>query len=353
MEFIASKIRRPSAALRLRRGVAVLVCLAPSVTAFSADLTVTAFGGTWEKAYRECFVEPFEKKTGKSVDVTLGNPLQWVNQVAANPAKPPIDVMVSTPEATHIAVERKLLDPITTKDVPNLADLDPRLVQYGHGYGFPITFGDFGLMYSTRRVKNPPKSWKEFVEGVVAGKYQAGIPDINYVATPAGLITLFNQLYGGSPTNIQPALDQIKRMRDSKNVTFFNEPNAPLNAIRNGDIDIAMYYDGRAWSEHDTSNPDIAWINPAPGSVAFPNMAVKVKNGSPLGTQFLNELASAQGQSCFANAMQYTASNTKVSYDAVVKPRIATVDKSIWVNFDDIGKYVPQWIESWNKQIGR
>lgn len=353
MEFIASKIRRPSAALLLRNGVAVLACLTASATAFGADLTVTAFGGTWEQAYRKCFVEPFEKKTGKRVDVTLGNPLQWVNQIAANPAKPPIDVMVSTPEATHIAVERKLLDPVTSKDVPNLADLDPRLVQYGHGYGFPITFGDFGLMYSTKRVKNPPTSWKAFVEGVVAGKYQAGIPDINYVATPAGLITLFNRLYGGSPANIQPALDQIKRMRDSKNVTFFSEPNAPLNAIRNGDIDIAMYYDGRAWSEHDTRNPDIAWINPAPGSVAFPNMAVKVRNGSPLGTQFLNELASAQGQSCFANAMQYTASNTKVSYDAMVKPRIATVDKSIWVNFDDIGKYVPQWIESWNKQIGR
>lgn len=332
-----------------------LSALFATCAAQAADLTVTAFGGTWEKAYRQCFVEPFEKQTGKSVDVTLGNPLQWVNQVAANPAKPPIDVMVSTPEATHIAIERNILDPITVKEVPNLAQLDPRLVAYGHGYGygFPITYGDFGLMYSPNRVKNPPKTWKEFVDGVVAGKYQAAVPDINYVATPAGLITLFNQIYGGSPTNIQPALDQVKRMRDSKNVTFFSDPNAPLNAMRNGDIDIAMYYDGRAWAEHDASNPDIAWINPSPGSVAFPNMAVKVKNGSPLGTQFLNTLASAQGQACFANAMQYTASNTKVQYDAKVKPRIATVDRSIWVNFDDIGKYVPQWIEAWNKQIGR
>ncbi|KWE94551.1 hypothetical protein WL81_08745 [Burkholderia ubonensis] len=49
--------------------------------------------------------------------------------------------------------------------------------------------------------------------------------------------------------------------------------------------------------------------------------------------------------------MQYPASNTKGTCDAKVKPCIATVDKSIWVNFDDIGKYVPQWIESWNKQI--
>ncbi|WP_157642264.1 hypothetical protein [Burkholderia ubonensis] len=51
--------------------------------------------------------------------------------------------------------------------------------------------------------------------------------------------------------------------------------------------------------------------------------------------------------------MQYPASNTKGTCDAKVNPCIATVYKSIWVNFDDIGKYVPQWIESWNKQIVR
>jgi putative spermidine/putrescine transport system substrate-binding protein len=332
--------------------LAAVVCLGSTVV-HAADLTVTAFGGSWERAYRTCFVEPFEKSTGKKVDVVLGNPLQWVNQVAASPAKPPIDVMVSTPEASYMARERNLLDPVTVTQVPNMAQLDARLVAYGKGYGFPITYGDFGLMYSKKRVPNPPKSWQDFVEGTVSGKWQAGVPDINYVATPAGLITLFNRLYGGTAQNIQPSLDRIKRMRDSKNVTFFSDPNTPLNALRSGDIDIAMYYDGRAWAEHDSSNPDIGWINPTPGSVAFPNMAVKVKNGSPLGYQFLNALSSAAGQSCFSNAMQYTASNRDVHYSAQVKPRVATVDGSIWVDFEEIGKFVPQWIEAWNKQIGR
>ena len=61
----------------------------------AADLTVTAFGGVWEKSLRTCYVEPFQKKTGKSVDVVLGTPAQWVNQVAANPQKPPIDVFLT------------------------------------------------------------------------------------------------------------------------------------------------------------------------------------------------------------------------------------------------------------------
>ncbi|WP_157259316.1 extracellular solute-binding protein [Burkholderia ubonensis] len=160
MEITGPKTRLSSSG-PLRAGAFVLACPSVSQAAFSADLTGTAFGGMWEKAYRKCFVEPFQKTTGKTVDVTLGNPLQWVSQVEANSAKSPIDVMVSTPEAAHIAIERKLLDQVSATEVPNMAQLDPRLVQCGHGYGFPVTYGDFGLMYSTKRVKNPRKSWKE------------------------------------------------------------------------------------------------------------------------------------------------------------------------------------------------
>jgi putative spermidine/putrescine transport system substrate-binding protein len=164
---------------------------------------------------------------------------------------------------------------------------------------------------------------------------------------------LFSKVFGGSSDNIQVALDQIKKMSDSENVTFYSDPNTPLIALRSGDIDIAMYFDGRAWAEHDTANPKVGYINPAPGAVAFPNMVQLVKNASPLAIQFVRELAAADGQTCFGNAMQYTASNTKVKYLPNVQARVATDDNSLWVDFDDIAKNTPTWIETWNKQIGR
>ncbi|MGI4860454.1 MAG: extracellular solute-binding protein [Janthinobacterium lividum] len=331
------------------------LCLAtlPVGAAQAADLTVTAFGGSWEHAYRMCFVQPFEKETGKTVDVVLGSPLQWVNQVAANPTKPPIDVIVGTPEEAYEATSLGLLDKLTPAEVPNMKDLDPQLLDYGKGYGFPLTFGDFGLAYNAKTVKNPPKSWKEFVDGTVAGKWQVALPGIAYVATPPGLITLFTKIYGGSGTNIQPALDQVKRMAASGHAVFYSDPNTPLMSLRSGDVDMAMYYDGRAWAEHDANNPDLAFVTPAPGAVAFPNMAQKVRNGSPLGLRFLNTLASVEGQTCFSNAMQYAASNRNVRYDAKVAPRIAKKEGSLWIDFKDVQAHAPQWIEQWNKQIGR
>jgi putative spermidine/putrescine transport system substrate-binding protein len=337
----------------LRTAVALSLSLGATWSAQAADLTVTAFGGAWEQAYRKCFVQPFEKQTGKSVDVILGSPMQWINQIGANKEHPPIDVMVGLVDSGEIARERGLVEPISEKEIPNLRDLKPNMLGYGKGYGFPIAFGDYGLMYSKKAVPNPPKTWKEFVDGTVSGKWHAAIPGIAYVGTAQGFIGLFAMVYGGSLDNVQPGLDQVKRMKASGNVTFYSEPNSPLVALKSGDIDMAMYFDGRAWAEHDANNPDIGYLNPAPGAVAFPTMVQKVKNGSPLGFQFMNMLSSTEGQSCFANILQYSASNKNVTYSDKVKPRIPQDKESMWLPFDVISKKTPEWVETWNKQIGR
>ena len=61
-------------------------------------ITVTAFGGVWEKAVRSCFVAPFEAKTKAKANVSLGGPPQWLAQVEADPKKPPVDVLIMTPD---------------------------------------------------------------------------------------------------------------------------------------------------------------------------------------------------------------------------------------------------------------
>jgi putative spermidine/putrescine transport system substrate-binding protein len=335
-----------------RRLLSVLALCATGLT-MAADLTVTAFGGAWEQAYRKCFVQPFEKSTGKSVDVVLGSPTQWMNQIAANPTKPAFDVIINAVDGGKVARERGLVEKMTVENVPNLAQIRPRLLQYGAGYGFPLGYGNFGLMYNTDTVKTPPKTWKEFTDGVVAGKWKAAVPGIAYVATPAGFIGLFATVYGGKFDNVQPAFDQIKRLRDSGNVTFYSDPNGPLTAMRSGDIDMAMYFDGRAWAEHDAGTRQIGFVNLAPGTVPFPSMAQKVKNGSPLAWQFLNVIASTEGQSCFGEAIQYPMSNRNVEYSATLKSRIAPEDRTLWPPFDEISTLTPAWIEMWNKQIGR
>jgi putative spermidine/putrescine transport system substrate-binding protein len=330
-----------------------LSCMLAPLAVNAADLTVPAFGGTWEQAYRKCFVQPFEQATGKSVAVVLGNPNQWINQVAAGRAKPPLDVIVGSIENIKQAQAKDLVDPVGPDNVPNVKDYQPKLLALGSGAAIPLSNGLLGLMYNKAKVPNPPKTWKEFTDGVIAGKWKAMIPGISYVATPAGVIAMFTLSHGGELSNVQPTLDLIKKMKDSGNVKFFSDINAPLAALRSGQADMAMYFDGRAWAEHDANNKDIAYLNPEPGAVPFPSMVMKVKGGSPLALEFMNTIASVEGQTCFANTMQYAVANTKVTYGDQLASRVASEEDTMWLNFDDVLKYTPEWIEMWNKQIGR
>ena len=321
--------------------------------ALAADLTVTAFGGIWEKALRDCYVAPFEKQTGKTVAVLLGNPVQWVNQIAANPEHPAIDVLVNSMESGYHAIELGLIDPMTVAEAPNLAEINPAFVKDGRGYGTLLNYGAMGLAYNSATLKTPPATWKDFVDGTIRGDWKAAIPSINLPGTPLTTIFLYNTVYGGRLDDIKPALDAIKRMKDSGNLVFYSDVNEFLGLLKGGDIDIGMYYDGRTWAFHDAGNPSIAYYNPKPGAVINPTMLQKVKNGNPLGWKLIDIMLSADAQACWGNRMQYGMSNTHVVYDAKVAPRVPKLDDILEGPYDLIPKLTPAWIDQWNRTIGR
>lgn len=319
----------------------------------AADLTVTAFGGIWEQALRACYVEPFEKRTGKTVNVLLGSPVQWVNQIAANPEHPPIDVIVNSMESGYDAIRRGLVEPMNTTNTPKLAEINPAFVKDGRGYGTLLNYGAMGLAYNTDTVKKRPADWKEFVEGTVRGDWKAALPNITFAGAPTTTIWLFATVYGGGIDNVEPGLKEIRRMKDSGNLVFFNDVNEFLGLLKSGDIDIGMYYDGRTWAFHDDGNPNISYYNPRPGAVINPTMLQKVKNGSPLGWQLIDVMLSAEAQACWGNRMQYGMSNMNVKFDAKVAPRVPRMDDILEAPYDLIPEHTSAWIEQWNRQVAR
>jgi putative spermidine/putrescine transport system substrate-binding protein len=338
---------------RLILGAAALL-LAASSGAKAADLVVGAFGGVWEQSLRKCVVAPFEKKTGKTVDVVLGAPLQWLNQIAANKDKPPLDVIYNATETSYDAADRGLIDKFTTANVPNIASEKPEFANITGGFGAVHNYGAMGIIYNSTTVKDPPKTWKEFVDGTIAGKWKAMMPTVTY---PSGGLTIsvwwFAKLYGGGVDNIEPGLAQIKKMRDSGNLSFWFDPNTVLNGLKSGDIDMALYWDGRAYSFIDDGNPDFKYITPEPGAVVAMTWIQKIKNGSPLGYEFANMALSKEAQSCFGSAIRYGIANKDGVFDPKVASEITPTSKLIFPPYKKIGEIQSQWIEQWNKEIGR
>ena len=342
---------------RITRSIGVVACLAALLGSVrpgaAADLTVGAFGGVWEQSLRRCIVEPFEKKTGKTVSVVLGAPAQWLNQIAASPGHPPLDVIYNPADTAFEAINRHLLTQFTKASVPNAFELQPKFMGLGDAYGSPHNYGGMGLIYNTQTVKNPPKTWKEFVEGTVRGDWHASAPSINYPSGGFNEVWLFSTLYGGGVNDIKPGLDQFKRMEASGNLAFWNDPNTVLNGLKGGDIDIAMYWDGRAYSFIDDGNKGFAYTSPDPGVMVGVTWIQVVKNAPPVALDYANFSLDPARQSCFGSAIRYGVANKAATFDPSIQHEITPASILMVPPSQDIVPKEGAWLETWNKQIGR
>jgi putative spermidine/putrescine transport system substrate-binding protein len=263
---------------------AVAALVATAGPAGAADLTVGAFGGVWEQSLRKCVIAPFQKQTGKTVDVVLGAPTQWLNQIAASPGKPPLDIIYNPTETSYEAINRGLVEKFTPADVPNASNVVPRFADMTGGYGAVHNYGAMGIIYNASTVKDPPKDWKAFVDGTIAGKWKASMPSVNY---PSGGFTVsiwsMAKTFGGGVDNIEPGLAKVKEMQRSGNLMFWTDPNSVLNGLKGGDIDMALYWDGRAYSFIDPEGEEqLAARLPVRRHGAQPGRAVLLRQRHPL-----------------------------------------------------------------------
>ena len=87
-------------------------------------LTVTSYGGTWEKAQREIYAPVFKSRNaGWDVDVQLGGPQQWLSQIEANASAPPIHVSLMPVELALAGGAKGLFEKVSVDKVPNRFEL--------------------------------------------------------------------------------------------------------------------------------------------------------------------------------------------------------------------------------------
>lgn len=334
-------------------GLLALAALVPAA-GHAADLTVGAFGGIWEQSLRRCMIEPWSKATGKTVDVVLGTPTQWLNQIAASKGRPPLDVIYMPTENAYDAISRGLVDRFSPETVPNAQSLAPQFMALGDGYGTPHNYGGMGLIYNAQTITDPPKTWKEFVEGTIAGKWKASMPTVSY---PSAGFTVsvwwMAKQFGGGVDAIEPGLAQVKKMQASGNISFWSDPNAVLNGLKGGDIDIALYWDGRAYAFIDDGNTEFKYYSPSPGVVVGLTWIQKVKGGSEAGYSFANFSLSKDAQSCFGSAIRYGVANKDAVFDPKIAHEITKAADIVFPPFKEIAPLQGRWLETWNKEVGR
>jgi putative spermidine/putrescine transport system substrate-binding protein len=317
----------------------------------SSEITVTAFGGVWEEAVRTCFVAPFEAKTKAKANVSLGGPPQWLAQVEANPAKPPLDVLIMTPDLALTAAKADLVDDFTVANLPNLAKIPQQLTDSVMGKGTLFDYGVGGITFHKERVKSPPKSFAEFVDRVAAGEFVASLPSISYAVTPIMLIWAMAKALGGGVDNVDPFFKAMEKMKD--NLVFWAGPNDFFNHLSSGEAELGIYFDGRTWNHYDSGATWIDFINPTEGGSLNGVAVQKPKNANPLAWVYINEVLDAANQTKFAEIMNYGVTNTDVVYSEKLKPRVTPWEKTAFPPYEQIALVRNEWVDRWNREIGR
>lgn len=314
------------------------------------EITVTAFGGVWEEAVRTCFVAPFEAKTGAKANVALGGPAQWLSQVEASPANPPIDVLIMTPDLALTAAKQDLVEDFTVERLPNLAHIPQVFTDSVLGKGTVFDYGVGGITYNKDTVKNPPKSYAEFVERTAAGEWVASLPGITYAVTPIMLIWSMADALGGSVHNVDPFFEAIRKMRE--NVIFWGGPNDFFNHLQSGEADIGIYFDGRTWNHYDAGATWIGFINPSEGGSLNAVAVQKPKNANELAWEYLDIVLGAEAQLKFAEIMNYGVTNDQVVYPPELAERITPWQDAQFPPYDEIALVRNEWVDRWNREIG-
>jgi putative spermidine/putrescine transport system substrate-binding protein len=320
-------------------------------SAAGTSITATALGGIWEEAVRSCFVAPYEKTTGNKASVEIGSPPQWLSQIEASPSKPPIDVLVTIPDLAIAAGRKGLMDKFTGDKLANLKDIPKPFIDGVEGWGAVFDYGVAGFTWHRDRVKNPPKSFHEFVDRTAKGEWQAMLPGIGYAVTPIMAIWAISKAYGGGVDNVDSFFAAVKKM--GRNVSFWNSPNDFENAISTGDADIGIYFDGRTWAWYDSGAKFVDFLNPSEGGSINAIAIQKPKNASEAAWPYIDIVLGADAELAFAQKLNYGVTNSKVVYPPVLASRITPWQKAAFPPYAAIAEKRNEWVDRWNREIGR
>jgi len=339
--------------MRMRRGVSTIMvvlcsCLLSTGAPAEEPLVVSAYGGVWKESVEKNFGACYTQRTGNKIAIQTGESADWLNRIRANPKTPPIHVVTMAQADTMRAIKDDLIETIDPAKIPSLKDIPERFYKPWGGKAIDIHVGAFGVLYNKEKIASPPADWKTLIDDIIAGKYGKRVawPSGTYSWGP-DMIWFMGQLYGG---DIDQAFAKLKAMAPYV-VKFWTSPVEVLDSFGAKQVDLVMYWDGRAYAFIDKGNPWAAYYSPKPGALAATVAVAKVKNSPDSAWIYMDCALSADVQLGHAKTLRYAVTNSKVVYPDELKDKVAKLDELVLLPYpQEIDKF-PGWVERWNKEM--
>jgi putative spermidine/putrescine transport system substrate-binding protein len=334
-------------ALLATSGGLALTSALPWRLAAAGQLTAAIYPGTWDEAYRLIVAPAVKEEHG--IDVAF-DPLFAVDQIAkarAGRGLPPFDVFVLDPGPRASGIDMGLFAPFDSSRLARTDKLPDGLVDE---HGVAVAAQVVGIGYNPSRVP-APTGWQDLFKPEYASRL-----GLTGFQTTFGTVSLIEiaKLHGGSETNVQPAIDEIKKILPE--VAAVAAPAAMPGLFQQGQIDV-MYTNTQTVTTLRARGVDIEFAVPETGAVAFfTTMHVAAGAENEDGAyKYLDTVISAPVQEKLAADPYYLVPvNVDVPLgEELPLQHLSEITSFVSHDWSVINPQRAEWIEQFNREVAK
>lgn len=332
-------------------GSALTLCTPTILRAQERTLVINSFGGSYERAVRTAFADPFTAQTGVKVAIQTATSLESVARVRAQAGSPDMDIVTADMIPVTPLLIENLVEELDTSKLNNFNLLYPGTSSPDARWVSPHV-GSIGVVYNTNLASTPPTSWLDFWSPDFAGK--VALPDMSLSWGPLYLVAMARAM-GGSETDVEGVFTKLKELKPSIH-SFYKAPDALVALLNQDEVAISVWASDRAFAAKAAGSPvEYATLKEGP----MRNMATMViprgARNKDVALDFINFVISTDRQTEFCTLMGYGPTNREV----VLPPEIAAtvpygeaqVAALQGIDLTAAVSAWPNWLDRWNREI--
>ena len=313
-------------ALQAGAGLAAISAFgAPSILhAQTKTLKITTWGGKWGDIMKATVLPAFEKEFKCTVSADQAFP--YVPKLQASPRNDPLyDVLhTNSNEQWNSLTEGLVMDKITAKEVPNVADVYPYAVS-DKIVGVSIFTSAIGLGFRTDKGLTKPTSWKDLWDRAYDGVRGGYVIPVNSLGQCH--LMMLGKIYGKGLTDLDAAYKALEQLKPIKLVDFTGQME---KLLLSGEVSMAVIHDSGVY-RYDGQNQPVDFAGPSEGVLAL-EQVLNVTPGSKvkeLAFAYIDYMLRPDVQKMLAEGVWYSPANKKVKLDAKYDEKLLTTEAKV------------------------
>ena len=315
------------------------------------ELVVQTLTGTAGKFFRD-IAKPFEKKYNAKIVHLESLSSDTVAKMRANAGSQESDVWMVAESWATVLEKEGLLEPLTVKGVPALETLMPSGRRKNDTFML-MSLAAMNITYNKNKVSaaDLPKSWADLADPKYKGRLILPAANSTFAVM---LIELLNKRGGGTTTNIDPAIAELKKIGPNV-MTYWTSFDQNFNLMNTGQAWIAISSSDRTIDQALKGAP-VGATYPESGTIFIGN-AVGVSKGTEhkdLAEAYVNYLLSKEVQKLMADQIGQIPTVEGVDVSPAVKelnPQGVAMKNSLSPDWGEIAANQAKWIERYTKEI--